>query len=228
VVSETLPELVHQINNPLTAIQGNAELGKLKLDDPKSMTSFLAAILSAVDRIRAINNKILQAGAPGAKSRREKVSISEVLEKCLGMFESVMLQNGISLKKSFTDFSWHVLGDRFFLEQAFANLIVNAIQAMEDAPEKALLVSTIMNEESSTLSIAIRDTGCGIPQESLNRIFEPYFTSRNQGTGLGLHVVATIVKDHHGSVEVATDVGKGTTFTVILPVGRTGHCGSGE
>jgi two-component system sporulation sensor kinase C len=121
-----------------------------------------------------------------------------------------------------------VLGDRFFLEQAFANLIVNAIQAMEDAPEKALLVSTIMNEESSTLSIAIRDTGCGIPQESLNRIFEPYFTSRNQGTGLGLHVVATIVKDHHGSVEVATDVGKGTTFTVILPVGRTGHCGSGE
>ncbi len=157
-----------------------AELGNLKLDDPKSVRSCLTAIMDAADRIRAINNKVLQVGRPGSKSKREKVNINELLENCLDMFGSLMLRNRISLEKSFIGLSWHVLRDRFFPEQVYANLIVNAVQAMQDALKKVLHVRTVMSEESSTLSTVIRDTGCGIPQESLNRIFEPYFTSGNR------------------------------------------------
>ncbi len=231
VVSETLPELVHQIRNPLCAIKGNAELGKLRIDDLKFVGSCLAAILNAVDRISAINNKTLatlRMRASDCEPRKEKVNISELLEICLDMFKSLIVQHRISVKRSLPGFPWHVLGDRFLLEQVFANLIVNAIQSMENAPEKTLHVSTVVNEGSSTVSIVIRDTGCGIPQESLNRVFEPYFTSKKTGIGLGLNFVKTIVKDHCGRVEVESSVGKGTTLTVIFPIELTRHCRSGE
>ena len=112
-----------------------------------------------------------------------------------------------------------MLGDRDRLEQLFLNLIVNAADAMGQGGR---LTVTARAAPSGEIEIAFQDTGHGIEPDAIDRIFEPFFTTkdRGKGTGLGLVVSQTIVRDHHGSIEVESDVGKGTRFLLRFPEAR--------
>jgi len=99
------------------------------------------------------------------------------------------------------------------MEQVFVNLFLNAVDAMAGRGELTVTVRA----PAGTVRISVADTGAGIPKDSLDKIFEPFFTSKDKGTGLGLAIVFNIIKKHHGEITVASEEGKGTTFTIALP-----------
>ena len=108
--------------------------------------------------------------------------------------------------------------DRFGLEQVFKNLILNAVDAMDGQYEKKLITSMTLLPDLQSVEIVIEDTGCGIREEILSKIFEPYFTEKLNGNGLGLEIIKNIVEKHNGTVLVASHMGVGSKFCIHLPV----------
>jgi signal transduction histidine kinase len=108
-----------------------------------------------------------------------------------------------------------IMADKDQLDRAFGNIILNAIQAM---PEGGRLTITIDTRDPGWLTISIADTGVGIPEENLGKVFEPLFSSKARGIGLGMAISKTFVEGHGGSIDVKSEIRKGTTFTIKLPV----------
>jgi signal transduction histidine kinase len=113
------------------------------------------------------------------------------------------------------------MGDQFGLEQVFKNLILNAVDAMDGRADKTLTVTVTPPPGPAFVEVTVEDTGWGIREELLNKIFEPYFTDKSQGNGLGLVVIKNAVEKHGGKVFVKSQVGVGTRFTVRLPAMQT-------
>ena len=123
-------------------------------------------------------------------------------------------EHGIRLVVKIQPFLPQLLIDVNYLRQALLNIVKNAMNAMEDGGRLDIDVWS----DGDYVKISVKDTGCGIDQEHIGKIFEPYFTTKASGTGLGLTVVYKIVKEHDGDISVSSEVGKGTTFTISLPV----------
>ncbi len=211
-----IPKLVHQINNHLFCISGNVELGIHNLDDTEAIKKHFSDIIEAVKKIQSINRKVLEAGR-GVEDKIETVEIRELLHDCIKTFEELMALKGVSMEKDLNSQYLYVSGNRFELEQLFENLILNSIDSMDGRPEKQLRITAELDQYTSSASVSIEDTGCGITSKSMNKIFTSYFTSKNKGTGLGLSVVKDIVEKHKGEIKVKSQVDKGTTFKVGFP-----------
>ncbi len=214
-LAEFIPRLIHQINNPLTSIMGCAGLGMLQLDDPEALKKRMAEIIKATEKIQEINREILKYGL-GKEAKIEKIDIRGIIEDSLDMFRDLMLLKEVTLEKSLDDHLC-VWGNRFGLEQAFKNLIVNAIDSMDARPEKRLTLRAMLDRRASSVSVCIEDTGWGTPEESIDKIFTPYLTTKENGTGLGLAIVKEVVEKHKGEIQVQSQIGQGTVFKVILP-----------
>ncbi|NVM22301.1 MAG: hybrid sensor histidine kinase/response regulator [Desulfobacterales bacterium] len=220
-LSELIPEFLHQINNPLMSILGSAELAMLALDSEEAVKKFINDIIEATKKIRMINKQLLTLGQT-TDDKIEKVNMIGLLDECLNMFRGLLALKGVSVEKDFGGHELCLFGDKFALEQLFKNLILNAIDSMDGRHEKLLKVRAAANKNTSSVSIYIEDAGCGIPSESIDKIFTPYFTRKEGGTGLGLTIVKRIVEKHRGVIRVCSQVGKGTTLKVSFP----GNCGS--
>jgi signal transduction histidine kinase len=133
------------------------------------------------------------------------------------MFQGMFVLKGIQVKKIISVDDLWVMGDRFDLEHVFNNMILNAIEAMDGRIGKILTLSIRPSQDLSSAEAIIEDTGCGIRSEFLERIFEPYFTDKSQGNGLGLVVLNNFVEKHGGRVLVESRVGIGSRFTICLP-----------
>lgn len=215
---EKIPMLVHQINNPLMSISGSAELAMIQLDEADAMKKCLAGIIEDTKKITKINKEILKPPQP-EEEKIEVVDIRTVLNDCLNMFKDLMTLKEVYLEKETGSPVMSVMGNKFSLEQIFKNLILNAIDSMDESPEKFLRIRIEENKDVSMISVYIEDTGCGIPLEEKDRIFKPNFTTKKHGTGLGLPVVKNILEKHNGMIDVESKKGEGTTFTVKLPTG---------
>ncbi len=216
-LSELFRRLVHQINNPLMSIVGGAQLGMLELGDAEAIRKRMVGIIESTRRITGINKEILNIGY-ATEDKIEKVNIADILDDCLNMFGDLMILKEVSLEKELDAHQLSVTAHKFSLEQVFKNLILNAIDSMDSRPEKQLKVKAEIDEASSSITIDIHDTGCGIPEKFVDQIFNQHFTTKENGTGLGLLVVKDIVERHKGKVEVRSKAGEGTTFKVILPI----------
>lgn len=215
-IFNTIPQLVHQINNPLTAISGTAQRAMFDLDDER-LIKYFTRIIKATEKISSVNQEIMKLGRL-EDEEIEMVDMKSLLEDCLELFEEFLSLKGVLVETDIEGFNLILYGNRFKLEQIFKNLIVNAIESMKDAPEKLLKVSAAGNKDASMISVCINDTGCGIPEESMDKIFSKYFTNKSHGTGLGLTVVKSFVEKHKGKIRIESVVGKGTTVTVGLPI----------
>ncbi len=213
---ELIPRIVHQINNPLMAISGGAELSMDQPDNVENIKECMISILQATKKIYGINKELLKLGRM-SKDKIEVVDLREMLNDCLNMFKDLMTFKGVAMEKHLGGEQLHVLGEAFSLEQVFKNLILNAVDSMDDRPGKTLTVRAEMDKAASSAVISIEDTGCGIPEGSINEIFNSYFTCKEHGTGLGLSVVKSIIEKHKGRIRVESQVNKGTTFKVDLP-----------
>lgn len=211
-----LPRIVHQINNPLTAITGYTELILLNRSNGEALQKYVYEILAAVKQISLINKNIMNAGQT-EEGRFEPIEVEALLDKCLEMFNGLLILENIQVARKATGQGLRVLGHRYSLEQVFKNLILNAIESMAGRVDRKLSISVTSQKDSSSIEISIEDTGCGIREELLTRIFDPYYTDKHNGNGLGLEVIKHIVEKHGGKVLVKSQLEIGSTFSVHLP-----------
>lgn len=215
---DDVSELVHQINNPLMAIMASAELTMLQEHNSAKIKEYMTKILKATNNIHEINRKMIK-GSQSLPFRVEKVDVRKSLSDCLSMFEDTVTVKEITVEHQLGETPLYVSGSKFGLDQAFRNIILNAIEAMEAWPRRTLIVRAKSTEEQ--IAIHIQDSGLGVPGENLQRIFEPNYSSKELGSGLGLAIVKKIVENHGGSVGCLSGEGMGTTIKIRLPKAET-------
>ena len=215
-LADMIPKHIHQINNPLMSIMGSAELAMLKMDDSEAVKESFKRIIGAAQKIHRINKEIMRSGRE-RDPRVEAVNLEILIQDCFKMFKDLLTLKNIEVDFDLGHRGIEVAGNKFGLEQLFKNLILNAIEAMEQSQQKQLTVETFYETYANTIVIKITDTGCGIPDKLMDTLFTPYVTSKEQGTGLGLSVVKSIVEKHGGIISVKSNPDEGTTFTIRLP-----------
>jgi two-component system NtrC family sensor kinase len=176
----------------------------------------LTTIYTEAQRIRDIVRNLLAFSRQSRASEVRELDVNAVLGTTLGLLERQLCVHNIQVEKRWTSELSPVRGNVGQLQQVFVNLIVNAFQAM---PQGGTLTITT-GVRNGNVMVAVRDTGCGIPEQNLARLFDPFFTTKpsGQGTGLGLSVSRGIIEMHQGTIEVESEVGRGSCFTVYLPV----------
>jgi len=216
--------MAHEIKNALVAVRTFTDL----LLEKNSDSDLASIVRREVGRVDSIVSQMLRFAAP-AQPRFSSIALHKVLDHCVRLVQHGKRHKQIAFKSEFSATPDALIGDDHQLEQAFVNLLFNAVESIES--EGILSVSTDLvpdvgsgelREEASPkqwLRIRISDTGAGIPADKLGHIFEPFFTTKQTGTGLGLAVTRRIVRQHHGKIHVESVVGKGTTFIVLLPAG---------
>lgn len=218
--SERLAELgtlsagvAHEINNPLAIIRGNAELLQMSLPEGSDLQEEVVEILDQSGRINRIVGGLLTL----ARQDRRQVSRFEaapLLDEILDRIGHQQPLAGVIVERTYRGSSCLLEGDREQLRQVFTNLILNALEAME--AEGTLTVSTD-GDSGGTSSITVADSGPGIAPEQRERLFTPFFTTKQNGTGLGLAVSWAIIRNHGGTIEARSVPGAGAHFTVTLP-----------
>jgi len=205
--------VAHEINNPLGTILIYSHLiqKSLEPDDPKRED--IALVISEANRAKEIVQGLLSF-AREKKLRASEININDILEEVLSLVVNQSLFHNIKIKKSFDQDPQAIVADETQLKQVFLNIILNAAQAMEGNGK--LTISTIFDKKQ--IKIKIADTGPGIPPEVMGKLFSPFFTTKEKGTGLGLAISYGIIERHQGKIDVETELGKGSTFVITLPV----------
>ncbi len=222
-MGEMAVELAHEIRNPLGSIELFASLLQKELPNESDMGRWAENIRVGSRSLNNIVANMLHFANPFSPTFTE-VDIHCVIEEVLQFTEPIMRQREIRVEERLETRDPLICGDRELLKQAILNLILNSMQAMPS--EGRLLVSTRGVQTlpggapCGGLELQVQDTGVGIPPENLGRVFDPFFTTNRNGTGLGLSVVHQIVDKHSGFIRVESTVNEGTTFTIILPSAR--------
>jgi len=205
--------MAHEIKNGMVAIRTFVDVLAQKGQD----TELTEIVGRELERINAIVTQMLRFAAPN-RAAFTTVRIHEVLDHSLRLMQHQISGKLISLQRHYQAELDTVRGDDAQLQQAFMNLLINALEAM--GTNGVLTVKTEMMKDErggQQLWINIQDTGMGIAPENLERLFEPFFTTKRNGTGLGLAISHRIVLEHHGLLRVQSDPGKGSTFSLSLP-----------
>ena len=205
--------MAHEVNNPLLVISGRSSL-LMKEELSQKVKNDLDLINSQAERIRKLVDMILKFSQK-TKTAFVPVAINEAIEFILPFAQYSNLPNvKVDIKKSFEKDLRPVKGDLHQLQEVFLNLIINAYQSM---PEGGVIKITTSSFKNLFAIIKIQDTGMGIPADCLKDIFMPFFSTKSDGKGLGLSICHNIIKNHNGSIEIESQVGKGSTFTIKLP-----------
>ncbi|HOE16602.1 MAG TPA: [Fe-Fe] hydrogenase large subunit C-terminal domain-containing protein [Syntrophorhabdaceae bacterium] len=210
--------VAHEINNPLGTITIYAHIlmKGMEPDDPRRED--LALIISEANRTKEIVQGLLSF-ARETKLKPGETNINELLDDILGLLVNQSLFHNIKIKKAFAPGLPNTFADATQLKQVFLNIILNGAQAMEGKGN--MTITTAL--EKDRIKVKIRDSGPGIPPENVRKLFNPFFTTKEKGTGLGLAISYGIVERHGGTLDVETELGKGSTFIVSLPVTAEGE-----
>ncbi|MDO8872728.1 MAG: PAS domain S-box protein [Methanoregula sp.] len=208
----------HELRNPLGAIKNAAYFLNMVLENPDpDVKDTIEIINKEVARSECIISSLLDFARPTILTLR-KVAVNKVISETVTRNP---IPANITVTSNLDETIPEIMADPDKLLQVFTNLITNAVQAM---PDSGKLTLTSYLSDTGHVVVSVRDTGVGIPEENMKKLFEPLFTTKAKGIGLGLVVIKAIVKAHHGSIDVQSEVGKGTTFTVKLPIGiEEGH-----
>lgn len=206
--------LAHEINNPLGGVLTCLETLRQNFQDEQVRTKYLDLIHSGMERIRRTVKQLLNFGKQRS-FQLEPTDINALMNRTLEVTSHQLSSNNIFLHRNLDQGLSKIMVDPHQLLQVFVNLILNAIAAMPEGGD--LWIKT--GQENGKVRVAIRDNGCGIPGENLDRIFDPFFSTKEpgQGTGLGLSVSYGIIHDHGGKIEVESEKGMGSEFTILLP-----------
>lgn len=207
--------VAHEINNPLAIIRGNVELLEMNNSAGDHGPEELDTIMRQVARIERIVKNLRAFSRSGSKTL-SRFSLGEVLEDILDQVGHQVSLDPYSVTRDYRGKEIIIEADEDQLRQVFTNLIVNGLQAMEGGG--ALFVDIGADPEGGLCRVAVADTGPGIGEEEVEKLFTPFYTTKSQGTGLGLAVSYGIVRDHGGEIEVLSEPGQGTIFCVILPL----------
>ena len=211
--------IAHEINNPLGGILIYSHLILEDLDKKNPHYENLRKIVKETSRCKDIVKGLLEFARP-KEPEMSQLNINDIVDSSLAIMERQALFQNIVIKKSYAPALPKIVGDGAQLQQVFMNIIINAAEAMNGTG--SLTICTSLNKDGSFIDVSIADTGHGIKDEDKERIFEPFFSTKEvgKGTGLGLSISYSIVQKHQGTIEVQSEIGEGSTFTVKLPVTR--------
>lgn len=211
--------VAHELNNPLNNISTSCQilLEELEDDNLEYKRELLMETERQIERARDIVKGLLEFSKVRPFSLKT-VNLRGLVDETIRLIKGEIPAN-ISLKVEVPEGIRAEMDPRR-IQQAMLNLILNGMQAMEDGGE--LTIKAWVEEDKGELYFQVQDTGKGIPEENLTKIFDPFFTTSDigKGSGLGLSITHGIIEQHRGRIEVASELGKGTTFTVILPIGE--------
>lgn len=205
--------MAHEVRNPLNSIGLFTQILKSSLHEDPEKGPYVEKILKEVDRIDDILVKLL-AASKRPRFELQLVSVQETIARVLAGLEDQMALQGVTLAKKYQSEPPPILADSTEIEQIFSNLFSNSLYEMQQGGTLGVRLS----HDDQRISIAVSDTGGGIPKENLGKIFDPFFTTKTKGTGFGLSVVLRIVKTYRGRISVESDEGKGTVFHLQLPL----------
>jgi two-component system NtrC family sensor kinase len=207
-------QIAHELNNPLYGIMNTLELLKTEIAPDNKRRKILEMALSETIRLSDLLRKMLSFSKPD-QEERHPVDINSVLDEILLLHEKQLKENDINIKSKFAKDIGLVNASKNQLRQVFLNMVANARDAMPNGG--TFTVTTC--EDSNKVFVEINDTGIGIRKENIDRIFDSFFTTKGEvkGVGLGLSVCYGFIKDHGGDIEVESQEGVGTTFTITLP-----------
>ncbi|WP_333654072.1 two-component system sensor histidine kinase NtrB [Dissulfurispira sp.] len=231
-----LGSIAHEIKNPLSGIKGAAQILRANAEDSKKLEAeeCVDLILKETDRLNSVLHSYLTMTRTPVFNQ---LNIHEVLEHALKVMKTSIEEKRIAVNKSYDPSLPNIAGDESKLLQVFINLLKNAAEAMKASRSRMLRISTRPSNEYMVIYenrgagrkdaktkkqrwvvVSIEDTGIGIPKDEISRIFLPFYTKKDGGSGLGLALSKKIVKDHGGIIKVKSKEGAGATFSIYLPM----------
>lgn len=219
VLGELAAGLAHEIKNPLAGIKVSMEV-LAEEDIPEEERTVILKVINEIRRIELLIKSLLNFAKP-PKPEFTFIDLNDIIDKTITFslkHPSLSSNNstGIKVLKDFDDNLPKTMADPMQLQQAFLNLLLNAVDAMPDGG--TLTVKTSHHAEVNSIQIAISDTGKGIDKGVMNKIFQPFFTTKSKGTGLGLAITKRLIEQHGGSISVENNPGRGVIFNIFFPV----------
>lgn len=211
-LGEMVAGVSHEIKNPLGIIQSTAELMAGLSGTDETLRRLSGVIREESIRLNQIVTEFLDFARPQEPDFRY-VSLAEILRKNLSFLKPELDKKGIRVLHNLDSHEYELTADSNLLHRAFLNILINALQAQEDGG--TILVN--LTEEPEAQRVEITDHGEGIPEESVRKLFNPFFTTKEKGTGLGLSIVKKIVEGHKGLITIQSEAGKGTSVIIRLP-----------
>lgn len=206
--------VAHEIRNPLSSIKGFATYFRERYEDNPDDRETAETMIREVDRLNRVITQLLEFARP-LTMNRQPTSIQTVIRHALRTVEGQARERGIIIEADLQPEIGKIPLDADRISQVLLNLLLNAIAAMEQG---GLLRVSLKRRDDRTIRITVADTGAGIRKEDLPRVFDPYFTTKPSGTGIGLPIVQKIVEAHGGEILLESEPGKGTAATLLLPV----------
>lgn len=210
--------LAHEIRNPLTGLKTgiqvirNREMNR----NEHANLELIDGLTYEIDRINSLVAELLDFSRP-KQTIRERANIKEIIKKSLDLAKEGIITKKISVDLATDDDGYQVFVDKGQVEQIFLNIITNAIEAMDTGGSLTIKTKSVSIDDTPFIQVDFEDDGIGIEEEILGKIFDPFFTTKTKGTGLGLVVVAKLVEENHGKIEIESTVNAGTKIKVALP-----------
>lgn len=210
--------VAHEIRNPLSSLKGFATYFRQRYGGVPDDVKIADIMIQEVDRLNRVISELLEFSRP-MELKRTKKDLAGLVRHTLGTIEGQLRDKGITIKADMSPGLPEAAIDPDRMTQVFLNLFLNAMAAMD---REGILSVGVARQDGRTLRVSVSDTGTGIRKEDLGRVFDPYFTTKSSGTGLGLAIVHRIVEAHGGEIRLESEPGKGTTFTILIPIdGKT-------
>lgn len=226
-LGEMAATIAHEVKNPLASIEVMAGLLRRQMADREDLRGLLTDIINEAKMANAIVVEVLEFVRP-IRLQMDRTSLVKVVEDAMQMAERKVTRGGTLIDVVMPADLPAIQGDHHQLCQVVTNLLINALESLGGAGVvriRAQILPPRQDDAPPSIELRISDDGPGIPPEIMDRVFNPFFTTKAQGSGLGLAIVRRIVDAHDGRIDVATAEGQGTTFTVSLPVGVPGTLG---
>ena len=211
-LGEMVAAVSHEIRNPLGIIRSTAELMGTLPEAGDTHRKLSSVITEESTRLNRIVTEFLDFARPQTPDIRE-CDLRDIIGKNIDFLRPELDKKGITIKAELDGTPLRLMGDHGQLYRAFLNIFINASQSMENGGT----IDVQVQEETERFRVKIEDTGCGIAQENLKRIFNPFFTTKDKGTGLGLSIVRKIIEGHKGTIAIESQEGKGTRVEILLP-----------
>jgi two-component system NtrC family sensor kinase len=225
-VGQLAAGVAHEINNPLTGVLSYGSFLLKRVEDKPEFKEDLEVIVRETKRCREIVKGLLDF-ARQSPPEKHACDTAEIVERAVRIVHAQLAAHGVVLEKNLPTDLPKIQADANQLQQVIVNLLLNANDAIGERGGIIALATNVVSSGDTSQSraqqveIRVSDTGCGIPAADLQRIFDPFFSTKGpKGTGLGLAVAWGIIEKHNGRIEVESEVGKGTTFRVLLPIGE--------
>src|SRR5713226_6051765 len=213
--------LAHEIRNPLGVIKGSAEMLSQKVKDSQPLVSELAGYISSeVNRLNAMVARFLDFARPSQLDLRS-VDACAVVDRAVEAVRAQLPESKVSVGRDYAKRVPQILADAQLCEQVFVNLILNAYEAMEGSGKLRISIVPAAINGQQGAAVEVTDSGPGVPENLREQIFNPFVTSKQNGVGLGLSIVAKIVDDHRGSIRLKAGADRGACFHVFLPAAKT-------